>query len=240
MFNKNKTKTILKWAQSIDGQLADDDDQSQWISGEEERIFTHKIRATCDAVLVGATTFLRDLAQLTVRLVPFDGDQPVRIILDPRARVINQMIANGQIYKAITSGPRRTYLVTDVLEQGDFELIRQDENITHIQYRFENFKQWLPKILTQVSIINYQINRKKIETILIEGGAQTISEFIKSDLVDEIYVTVSPLLLGGKKNRINMTNNLKEARRLELKKIYHLGSDTVIQYKTKKLAEKEH
>ena len=95
----------LKWAQTLDGQLADDDDQSQWISGPEERRYTHSVRARHDGIVVGAQTFLKDLCQLTVREAPLLGVQPVRIILDPRGRVREALAGDRKIVAARDTQP---------------------------------------------------------------------------------------------------------------------------------------
>jgi hypothetical protein len=67
MSHSKKIRFDLKWAQTLDGQLSDDFHVSKWISSKEERVETHRLRRDYDAVLVGATTFIKDLCKLTVR-----------------------------------------------------------------------------------------------------------------------------------------------------------------------------
>src|SRR4051812_23200542 len=95
----------LKWAQTLDGQLADDRDQSQWISGLEERKYTHQLRARHEAILVGAQTFLKDCCQLTVRGVSLRGPQPARVIMDPRGRLLEAISCDRQLMSILESGP---------------------------------------------------------------------------------------------------------------------------------------
>jgi diaminohydroxyphosphoribosylaminopyrimidine deaminase/5-amino-6-(5-phosphoribosylamino)uracil reductase len=74
----------LKWAQTLDGQFADDTSSSQWISGKISRSYTHWLRQRYDAILVGAKTFLADVPSLSVRdcASPIQH-QPLRLIWDP-------------------------------------------------------------------------------------------------------------------------------------------------------------
>ena len=70
---------VLKLAATLDGRTAAPDGTSQWITGEEARIDAHRLRARCDAILVGAGTVRADDPSLTVRHV--DGPDPRRIVL---------------------------------------------------------------------------------------------------------------------------------------------------------------
>ncbi|NEK86328.1 bifunctional diaminohydroxyphosphoribosylaminopyrimidine deaminase/5-amino-6-(5-phosphoribosylamino)uracil reductase RibD [Blastococcus saxobsidens] len=80
---------IWKVAATLDGRVAAADGSSRWVTGPEARAEVHRIRAGCDAVVVGSGTALTDDPQLTVR----DADgrdaarQPLRVVLDRRHRL---------------------------------------------------------------------------------------------------------------------------------------------------------
>ncbi len=80
---------VWKVAGTLDGRVAAADTSSRWITGEAARAAVHRLRATCDAVLVGSGTVLADDPRLTVR----DGDgadaarQPLRVVADRRGRI---------------------------------------------------------------------------------------------------------------------------------------------------------
>jgi diaminohydroxyphosphoribosylaminopyrimidine deaminase/5-amino-6-(5-phosphoribosylamino)uracil reductase len=80
---------VWKVAATLDGRVAAADGTSRWITGDQARAAVHRLRATCDAVVVGSGTALTDDPQLTVR----DADgrnvarQPLRVVVDRRDRL---------------------------------------------------------------------------------------------------------------------------------------------------------
>ncbi|HEY4625654.1 MAG TPA: bifunctional diaminohydroxyphosphoribosylaminopyrimidine deaminase/5-amino-6-(5-phosphoribosylamino)uracil reductase RibD [Blastococcus sp.] len=77
---------VWKVAATLDGRVAAEDGSSRWVTGEAARAAVHRLRAGCDAVVVGSGTALADDPQLTVRNA--DGRtaerQPLRVVADRR------------------------------------------------------------------------------------------------------------------------------------------------------------
>lgn len=80
---------VWKVAATLDGRVAAADGSSRWITGAEARAAVHRLRATCDAVVVGSGTAVTDDPQLTVRDADGrDADrQPLRVVVDRRGRL---------------------------------------------------------------------------------------------------------------------------------------------------------
>jgi diaminohydroxyphosphoribosylaminopyrimidine deaminase/5-amino-6-(5-phosphoribosylamino)uracil reductase len=85
---------IAKVAASLDGRIAAADGTSQWLTGEQARRRAHELRAEVDAVLVGSGTVLADDPQLTCRLDGYDGQQPLRVVMDRTGRVTSEHRVN--------------------------------------------------------------------------------------------------------------------------------------------------
>ncbi|MBK5305275.1 MAG: bifunctional diaminohydroxyphosphoribosylaminopyrimidine deaminase/5-amino-6-(5-phosphoribosylamino)uracil reductase RibD [Frankiaceae bacterium] len=73
-----------KYAATLDGRSAAADGTSRWITGELARADVHRLRAECDAVVVGIGTVLADDPALAVR--PDPGHQPLRVVVDTAGR----------------------------------------------------------------------------------------------------------------------------------------------------------
>ena len=87
--HEHRPYVVWKVAATLDGRVAAADGSSRWITGPETRAAVHRLRATCDAVVVGSGTALVDDPQLTVR--DDDGKnverQPLRVVVDRRGRL---------------------------------------------------------------------------------------------------------------------------------------------------------
>src|SRR3989337_912754 len=78
------------------------------------------------------------------------------------------------------------------------------------------------------------LSKKKIKTLLVEGGGTVNWEFIKLGLVDELIVTITPYLIGGQ-NAITLVegegfSHIHKSTKLKLKKICQLGNEIVLHY----------
>lgn len=161
---KKRPYIILKWAQSADGfmdVLRDEKSNgSVAISGEAAHQLVHQWRSEEAAILVGKNTAINDNPQLNVRL--WQGKNPIRVLIDPMLEV--------QGDSKIFNKDART-LVFNRLET------RNIFNIDRIQLDFsENI---LPKILEYLHF-------EGIQSLIVEGGNDTLNRFIKAGFWDEI------------------------------------------------------
>ena len=198
----------LKVASTLDGQLATVSGASKWITGPDARRCTHEIRAQSDGIIVGVGTILADDPQLTVRDV--DGDSPTPIVLDThldlpedsRCLRPGAMIFHGGEYdqakaKRLQKLGVRTFAVDVVNGRVDLEAV-----------------------LT-VLAANQMIR------IMVEGGGEVITQFLKADLADELSVFFAPKLFGSgiSWSRLTLATSVDEAVVLGSVKVQVLGND---------------
>jgi len=173
---------ITKIAQSLDGKTATPAGQLKWITGETARKFTHRLRASCDAVLVGVNTVLKDNPLLNVR---FGGNRaPTRIILDSRLRCRS----NARIFSKNTGGPV-ILAVTRKASRKKFRLFNGKAEILTVK---EKNGQVDLKALLKI------LGRRGIVSILVEGGSTVMGSFFTEKLAQEAYFFIAPKIIGGK------------------------------------------
>lgn len=176
---KSKPYVILSAAISLDGKIATKTGDSK-LSSNQDFIRLHKLRSTVDGILVGKNTIMKDNPLLTVRYVK--GKNPIRIILDSKGEIsskskILQTSYNIPTIIAVSKKISKSNLKK--LSSFPVEVIITGEHSV-------NIKSLLKKL-----------SKKKITTILVEGGGSVNWEFIKQNLFDELILTISPYLIGG-------------------------------------------
>jgi len=162
-------------AQSLDGRIALPDGRSRWISGPEDIVHTHRLRALADAVVVGCGTVRADDPQLTTRLVA--GRSPVRVVLDPRRalgdgyRVFGDGGATLLACARAAGGPAR---------HGGAEVLALPCDSDGLDLR----------------ALLAALRARGLRRLFVEGGGVTVSRFLAAGAFDRLHVTIAPLLLG--------------------------------------------
>lgn len=154
---------ILKWAQTADGYFAPTDTTQKWISGTEAKQLTHQWRSEEDAIVVGKQTALIDNPQLTARNVK--GKNPIRIVIDRNLEIPETHHIYNKEAKTIIFNE----LKTDVIN-----------NIHFVQ--MEDIQYYLAQKIV------FQLYLMDIQSVIIEGGAQILNQFITANLWDEARV----------------------------------------------------
>ncbi|MEG0931463.1 bifunctional diaminohydroxyphosphoribosylaminopyrimidine deaminase/5-amino-6-(5-phosphoribosylamino)uracil reductase RibD [Algoriella sp.] len=161
---KKRPYIILKWAQTEDGYMGRDDIQ-KWITNQYSKQLVHKWRTEEEAILVGKNTALIDNPQLNSRL--WNGKNPLRIAIDKNLAIPRSFHLFDQSQPTV---------IFNSLE--DFE----EENLIIKKIDFSE------KIVPQV--IDY-LHQKNIQSLIIEGGSDTIQYFIETNLWDEARILSS-------------------------------------------------
>jgi len=176
---KSRPHVILSAAISIDGKIATRLGDSK-LSSKKDKIRLHKLRSKVDAILVGKNTIHRDDPLLTVRYVK--GKNPTRIILDSQGTIsVNSKILQtcNKIPTIIAVSKRISKVNLQKLKRFPVEIIMTGENSVNIKSLMNN------------------LSKRKINTVLVEGGGTVNWQFIQNNLFDEILITITPFIIGG-------------------------------------------
>ena len=166
---KKRPFIILKWAETADGFIARKNFDSKWISNQYSRKLVHKWRTEEDAILVGPNTAHYDNPQLTSR--DWEGRNPVRVVIDRNLR-----LASGL---NLFDGSQLTICY-------NLSKDAEDKNISWVKIPEERF---LVHVLED-------LRSKGIQSVLVEGGAGILNEFITRQLWDEIRVFKADVCFG--------------------------------------------
>jgi len=182
---------ILKWAQSQDGFLSPEKEIEQdrkpvWITNAYSRQLVHKWRSEEQAILAGTQTVIDDNPKLNTR--DWSGNNPVRVVLDQNNRIPKDSFVFNNTVKTIVFTKSETNLSA---ENTNFEVIDFNQNI-------------IPQILAV-------LHRNQIQSIIIEGGLQTLQSFIDENIWDEARIFIGNISFekGTKAPMIQMKNPIK-------------------------------
>ena len=192
-------RVIAQLGQSLDGRIATPAGHSHYVTGEADRAHLHRLRALCDAVLVGAGTVLADDPRLTVRAV--EGPHPTRVVVLSRGHLPprRHLFADGVAPTWAVTGP------TAVAPPVD---------------------RHFPLSAPSPAAILDCLSAAGIRRLLVEGGAQTVSAWLAAGLVDSLYLSVAPIVIGSGPIGLNLPaiEHMDEALRPAVEP-FDLGAD---------------
>jgi 2,5-diamino-6-(ribosylamino)-4(3H)-pyrimidinone 5'-phosphate reductase len=175
----------LSYAQSLDGYIAKQGQRTA-ISCQESLILTHAIRASRDALLIGVQTCLIDNPSLTARRVsrgPTNESprNPIAVVIDTNLNLLpsSKFIENCIILCSLEASDESKELLTQ--RGARIYRIPRESSTNRLD------------LIAGLKVL-YSLG---IRSVMVEGGAKIIQEFIRIGRVDELIVTVAPMILGS-------------------------------------------
>ena len=217
---KGRPMVTLKLAMTLDGRIATESGDSQWVSGEESRALVHRWRRYSDAVMVGAGTVIADDPRLTSR--EEGGRDPYRVILDaklrcdPRARVFTERSTASTI------------------------LVTSSANYEAAQERYGSDKTEVLAMKTlrrtfrnEIALgpLLHEFGQRGWNRIMLEGGAHLAASALRQRVVDRMAFFVAPKVLGGGLSAIEGLGflKMKDSISLDDLEVWQIGNDLLIE-----------
>jgi riboflavin-specific deaminase-like protein len=163
--------------QSLDGRIATHTGHSKYINGQSGLTHLHRLRALCDAVIVGIGTAVADDPMLNVRLCA--GPNPARIVIDPRGRLPRDA-------KLLREDGARRVIVIAPGARPDLP-----RGVEAICVPADAHGRLDPRDIVAA------LGRAGFRRMLLEGGAHTISGFISAGALDRLHMMVAPMIVGS-------------------------------------------
>jgi diaminohydroxyphosphoribosylaminopyrimidine deaminase/5-amino-6-(5-phosphoribosylamino)uracil reductase len=212
--NHGRPFVAVKLAVTIDGRIADREGSSKWITGRKARRYVHFLRSRYDAVMVGSGTALADDPRLNVRSVR--GRDPVRMILDPelasvrRGARLTESDGGRTVYVCSPGRPESKAKLAASLGADVWEIPESDGRLDLAAFLGRAVKEGLC-------------------SVLVEGGAETVTSLVGAGLVDKLYLITAPKLMGGGLSWLGDTGlgGLADAPALRETKVKRIGDDVL-------------
>lgn len=212
---------IMNAGMTLDGKISSKTHDSR-ISCPEDLERVHRIRDGVDGIMVGINTVLVDDPRLTVHKIEGGGTNPVRLVVDSRARIpLDARVLNGDAKTIICVSKRASAKkVVKIESKGARVIVCGDKRV-------------------DLRCLLGMLYDMGIRRILLEGGGTLNWGMLKEGLVDEVSVAVTPRLVGGK-DAVSLVDGagfdlIEEGVKLSLKRHYKLGSDLILEYDVDKV-----
>lgn len=210
---------IAKFALSLDGKIAAASGDARWVSGPAAREWSHRLRTSIDAIMVGVNTVLTDDPQLTARPGGrTDGaGQPLRVIADSRGRT--------PLSAQVLRGPARTLIATTEQSSAAWRQAVVDAGAEAVIVRRGERGIDLNALLRE-------LGRRDVLSLLVEGGGTLLGSFFDQRLVDKVHAVVAPVIIGAAAAPSAVAgrgaDTMAEALRLADVTVERLGDDVLI------------
>jgi diaminohydroxyphosphoribosylaminopyrimidine deaminase/5-amino-6-(5-phosphoribosylamino)uracil reductase len=206
---------IHKVATTLDGHTACEGGDSRWITSEPARKAVHRLRAACDAIIVGVGTVIADDPELTVRNVPLaSGRQPRAVIFDRTLRMplSARIVRPGTVIVTTTAAPKASMTA---LQGKGCHILTLDAD----RYTVEN-------ILPLLADLGLGI-------VLLEAGGLLTGSFYRARCVDEVNWFLAPKLVGGGSAPVGLAGSplatrMNSAIELTQMRMHRYGVDVLI------------
>lgn len=205
---------IAQLGQSLDGCVATRTGDSSFINGPENLLHVHRLRALCDAVIVGAGTVAADNPRLTTRRVA--GPHPTRVLLDPQLRLAGHL----ETAHVFIDGQAPTLWLCDARWQGDaVARVGADRVLAVSDLLRDDGTLHLAHAVTA-------LQSRGLTRLFVEGGGVTVSRFLAQRCLDRLHLAVAPLIIGDGRPGLRFEGPARLAECLRPQcHVYRMGPD---------------
>jgi 5-amino-6-(5-phosphoribosylamino)uracil reductase len=208
---------------SIDGYLSGPTEERLLLSNPDDFDRVDAVRASCDAILVGATTVRRDNPRLLVRspqrraarVARGRPPSPVKVTVTGGAR-----LEPDAAFFTAGDGPKLVYCASDVL----------DDAVTRLSTVATIVDGGQPVDLERLV---KDLACRGVERLMVEGGGTVHTQFLCAGLADELHLVVAPFFVGDSRARRFVGDGQfpwHAGRRAELVGVRQLGDVVLLRY----------
>jgi diaminohydroxyphosphoribosylaminopyrimidine deaminase/5-amino-6-(5-phosphoribosylamino)uracil reductase len=196
----------LKYAMTLDGRIALRSGKSQWITNHASRLKVQELRASNRAILVGYRTAVLD-----------DPTLDARIETDPPPRQPLRIVLGGDKPLSESGKLAQTLDRAETLHVTAFAM-EEPEGIENVVLPASD-----PDSIELGALLEF-LHAREVDSLLVEGGAWVLSQFLAKGLADEVHAFIAPRILN---DREGVPPFLSDAPKESLDQTHNLMSATV-------------
>jgi diaminohydroxyphosphoribosylaminopyrimidine deaminase / 5-amino-6-(5-phosphoribosylamino)uracil reductase len=208
----------LKLATTLDGRIAAAGGDSKWVTGEQARLRAHELRAEAGAVLVGANTARTDDPMLTARDLSATPPLITRVVLDPHLTTSPE----SRLANTIDEAPVVVFAAKSALDGREKKLVERGVEVVAAPGSDEDL---------DLRFVLEELGGRGIKGLLVEGGGETATRFVREGLADKMTLFYAPRLLGAE--GVPMIGALRatkvaESLRFSVSDVEKIGEDVAV------------
>ena len=213
---KTRPITVGHLGQSLDGFIATHSGESQFVTGQENIVHLHRMRALSDAVVVGAGTVAADDPLLTTRHVA--GPSPLRVVLDPTRRLADHYRLFNDEWATTLYMCARSQVAPHETHFGRAQIVAVDDSEAGID----------------IAAVMRLLRQRGCSRVFVEGGGVTVSAFLDANLLDRLHVAIAPLIIGNGRPAIRLPPRtaLSDCHRPRYR-VFRMGGDVLFDCEVK-------
>lgn len=232
----NRPLMVAKWAQTLDGAVADDSGNSQWITGPMARAHGHWLRLKYDVTAIGLATLIHDKPLLTVRdCWRPNSRQPHVCVIDPLGQFDPENdLHRISLERLVTAAEGRSVALMSPAEHSQNVSQKLHHSVSPITFdpsQSNSIGQAVRETL-QGEGMNSWLGRMP-QSIYVEGGPALLTLLFEADTFDAMHIFVAPKLLGGNAKRVGSTTHttppLAMASHFDILSTIPVGDDILIE-----------
>jgi diaminohydroxyphosphoribosylaminopyrimidine deaminase/5-amino-6-(5-phosphoribosylamino)uracil reductase len=211
---------VMKTAMTLDGKIATATGDSKWITGELSREHVHELRHRLSGIMVGIGTILADDPMLTTRLQGRPSKDPVRIVIDSSART--------PLDAKVLNASSEAGTIIAVTEKADSDKVK-----ALAAKGAEVIVTPLREGGVDLNFLMLELGRRKIDSVLLEGGGRVNYAALRSGVVDKVNAFIAPKIVGGETARTPVEGEgirlMKDAILFSKTEFRRFGDDIMIE-----------
>jgi diaminohydroxyphosphoribosylaminopyrimidine deaminase/5-amino-6-(5-phosphoribosylamino)uracil reductase len=204
---------ILKYAMTLDGKIATTSGHSAWVTNQDARAEVHRLRAACDAVIIGGNTVIKDDPYLTSH--NSNVHNPLRVVMSRSLNLPEQA-------RLWDTRQAPTLVLTEVGSSQTFQNMLREKGVEVLEFTS----------LTPEQVMTHLYERGFC-SVLWECGGILAANAIAQGAVQKIMAFIAPKIIGGNHaptpvGDLGLTS-MNEALLLERVSWRIIGSDCLIE-----------